>query len=278
MYCTNCGNKLNNKEKYCPYCGKKCQEEDIDIQKRAPSNNTSTILGILSCVFFMIPIISIPLAIISIVTGNNERKNTNKFATGIILGIISLLLTILMIAFLVTVAFFAIQHTDNLFNDYQIEKKIDENFFEKKDMNFDIKGYSWLGDDNSILYLNKDNTYIWYQQDNNHEDNYYQGKFKTYTGEDAIEYISTTLEEFGLTEEAQRSFFEEGKHELNEYYLIILTCEKAKMDGKETEGTDNTAYYYGFYSKTKKRLDLINMSTKNKAGFIRKEKLNNIDV
>ena len=48
---------------------------------------------------------------------------------------------------------------------------------------------------------------------------------------------------------------------------MILTCEKTKMNGKETDGTNNVAYYYGFYSETKKRLDFVNISTKAKAGF-----------
>ena len=142
----------------------------------------------------------------------------------------------------------------------------------------DIKGYSWLSDDKSILYLNGDNTYKWYANDNNHDDNYYQGKFKTYKGEEAISYIATNLKEYGLTEEEQRKFFNDENKSINDYYLLILTCEKMVINGKEEDGTDNMAYYYGFFSEKTMSLELTNLSSKLKSNLTLKEKTNNIDV
>ena len=282
MYCKNCGKKLNKGEKYCTYCGEALEEEIINEPNQTinSSNNTSLILGIISCIFFWIPFLSIPLAIVSIITGISQKKESNKFSVGIILGIISIILTIIMIFLIIFLFTFAIDHIDDALDDYQIDNIIDNyhDIFNSNQELSDIKGYSWLADDNSVLYLNEDNTYIWYLKDSDHEDNYYQGKVTTYKGEEAIQYIATNLKEFNLTEEEQRKFFEKEEHTINDYYIMILTCEKAKMNGKETDGTTNTAYYYGFYSKENKYLDLTNLSTKAKSGFTLKEKINDIDV
>ena len=103
MYCTNCGNKINKNEKYCTNCGQICNkknEENIDKTLTEPTvenDNIPTILGIIACVFFWIPLISIPLAVTSIIIGINQKKITNKTSTGTILGIVSLILTTIAI-------------------------------------------------------------------------------------------------------------------------------------------------------------------------------------
>ncbi len=282
MYCTNCGNKINDSEKYCPYCGEPVlKEESIKKETSTNNSNISTILGILSCVFFMVPLVSIPLAIISIVTGINQKKKSNKFVVGILLGIISIILTVVIVSLTVWAFVYAIDNiNDTKDNDYQIDDIIDNfnDFYKKQTEKFDIKGYSWLADDNSILYLNSDNTYTWYEKEEISDDNYYKGHFKTYQGEQAIQYIASTLKEFGVTEEEQRRLFQNEFYDIDDYYLIILTCETAKIEGTEKNDVAVESYYYGFYSKIKKRLDLVNMSTANKVGFTQKEKISNIDV
>ena len=229
----------------------------------------------------MVPLVSIPLAIISIVTGINQKKKSNKFVVGILLGIISIILTVVIVSLTVWAFVYAIDNiNDTKDNDYQIDDIIDNfnDFYKKQTEKFDIKGYSWLADDNSILYLNSDNTYTWYEKEEISDDNYYKGHFKPYQGEQAIQYIASTLKEFGVTEEEQRRLFQNEFYDIDDYYLIILTCETAKIEGTEKNDVAVESYYYGFYSKIKKRLDLVNMSTANKVGFTQKEKISNIDV
>ena len=280
MYCTKCGNQLNGEEKYCTTCGEATQKEPPIKKNNTSSDQLPLILGILSCIFCAIPFLSIPLAIVSIITGINQKKETGKFQVSIILGIISIVLTILFTLLIIFFIMFAVDYGKEWMDNFQFDDIIEqytEDFYQETNT-FDIKGYSWLADDESMLYLNTDYTYIWYQRDKNHEDNYYQGNFTFYTGEEAIKYIAEELKEYGFTEEEQRQQFKNNLYKLKDYYIIKLTCEKTKINGQEQEGTNKNAYYYGFYSSSKKRLDLINLETAASAGFTLNEKLNKIDI
>ena len=278
MYCQNCGNKISENDIYCSNCGTTIN--NIQSQK---ANSTPLILGILAFIFTWLPFISIPLAVVAISIGTSQKNKDGKTTAGIILGIISIILTAIIIIRVVLFAAYFMDHQEEIYDDLQIEdlihefhKEIDE-YYEKTTIS-DIKGYSWLTKDNTHLYLNNDNTYIWYKNNSNHEDNFEQGTFKTYKGEEAIKYISTKLKEYGITDEYQRGFFQKGVTELQDYYLLVLNCEKKKIEGQEIADINETSYYYGFYSDSKKSLDLTNLKDKNKISFIQKEKISNIDV
>lgn len=295
MYCTNCGNKLNQDDNYCTMCGNEIKRNDVNngetnqsFSNRSTDNkgNISFVFGILSCIFFWIPILSIPFMITSFIWGKQYKKETGMKSVGIILSIISFILMIIELIAIIGGIFlfiFNLTDIDNLhhlnwdnFEDY-IEQ-FPDNKKEEKD-SFDINGYSWKGDDNSILYLNPDESYVWYQDDSNHQNNFYLGIYETYNGNDAIQYIIQHLSEYGLTEQEQRSFFQDKNYDLEDYYLIILNCTKTVVNGQEQESSDGSKlYYYGFYEEETRRLDLVNMKTRNKAGFTLKDKLSNIDI
>lgn len=286
MYCIKCGNELKKEEKYCTNCGTPCEQEEI-IENNPQTTKTNTndttisiVLGILSCLFFFIPFISIPLAIVSIITGINNQKEEKKFPLVILLGITSIILSILAIALIIFLVAFTADHIEDFDDDYQKDNIIDNHndYYNRQKASIDIKGYSWLADDNSMLYLNSNYTYEWYEKDVDHEDNYHKGKYTTYQGKEAVKYIAENLKEFGLTEEKQNDFFNEGDYDLNNYYLIVLTCEKLKLKGEEKDGNNNVAYYYGLYDEETKKFNGANMATGTKVSFIRKEQLSNIDV
>ncbi len=282
MYCTNCGNKLDQQEKYCTYCGTACEKEELETKSINHQNNDSVtiILGVLACIFFWMPVFSIPLAIISIILGINQKKITNKTSTGTILGIISIILTAIATIALILLLVFAVNQVDEFIDDYQKDNIIDNfnEYYNRQNIDDDIKGYSWSVNNESLLYLNSDYTYIWYENDNNDKDNYEKGEFKTFRGEKAVEYIANTLKEFGISEEEQESIFKNKNYNINDYYLLILTSNEIKKSGMESQNITNTKYYCGIYQKEEKRIDFINMSTKEKVIFTRKEKLSNIDV
>ena len=271
-YCTHCGKELNYGEKYCPYCGCKCGNESLNNQNIS-STNSPLILGIFALVFSMIPIISIPLAIISIILA---IKSKEKSKAGLILSIISIIISTLLIVAITFIVTYIINHGNDYLEQNPLEEffhdYLNEEWFEEN-QSFDIRGYSWQAEDDSTLYLNMNNTYIWYQKDDNHTDNYYEGDFKVYTGEDAIQYITQFYE---MPKENQEKTFE--NYGINNYYLLILNCKKTKMNGTESNGTSNIAYYSGFYSKSEEKLELTNILTSNKSGFTLKDKLQNIDV
>lgn len=295
MYCQNCGKKQENNENFCTNCGTKyrktenlkniSEETQVSSSEKSSSPQVRTtsfpIIGIIALIFFWIPIISIPLAIISIVTGNKYEKETNKKTVGKILGIISLILSIIEIILITCFIFFLISWGDESEVIEELEdefyKYYDEYFMESEE-SFDIRGYSWTGTDQSILYLNKDKTYTWYQDDSTKSDNFYSGTYEFYTGNNAIIYITDNLKEYGLTEEEQRGFIQSGGYKLKDYYLIILKCDKVVINGKEQILENNTIYYYGFYKEYQKYLDLVNMGTSNYAGFTLRETLSSIDI
>ena len=270
MYCSNCGNKIKGDEKFCPYCGEGLKKEEINIEtnNNTNSSNISLILGILACVFFWNILLSIPLAIASIVTGAAQKKKENKSQPGIILGIISIILSTVLVALLVIGAILITRDSIDW-----IEDKIEIN---EELENTSIKGYSWKEEKGSTLYLNINDTFIWYENEENKEDNYTKGTYYTYNGEDAINYIANTIKEFGVTEEDQRKILKDGNKKIENYYLLILTNEESKTKGDEIKEEHKKQYYYGFYNHKNEQLELINLSNADKIILTKKEDLEKI--
>jgi hypothetical protein len=125
--------------------------------------------------------------------GANYKKENGKTPAGLILGIISLILSVLITIVVICFLNFAVNHIDNIIDDYQIDDIIEQYRNQDPKEVFDIKGHSWKASDNSMLYLNYDETYTWYLNDQEREDNYYVGSFKSYNGQEAIQYIATYL-------------------------------------------------------------------------------------
>lgn len=273
MYCKNCGTKLKEEENFCPNCGYQTTKPTTNNPKK---ENIPLILGIIACIFFWIPIISLPLAIISIILGINYKKETGKKTIGTILGIISIILSIIEIVLVVLFCLFLVNKVEE---SIDVEDAI-EHFYDSiyEEENIDIRGYSWQADDNSVLYLNQDKTYTWYQSDTEKTDNFYSGTYEFYTGNNAIIYIADNLKEYHITEEEQRNLIRREGYDLNDYYLIILNCDKMVKDSQEQIPNTRTIYYYGFYQENQKYLDLKNIANSTQVRFTLKEKITNIDL
>ena len=131
MYCKDCGNKLNPSDKYCTRCGSNLNniENNNEINNSSfKETNISLVFGITACIFLFIPLFSIPLAITAIILGIINRKKQK--ITGLILGIISIILTIiefiLIIIFINSVVIKGIfPHIEETFNNI-----IEEHFSE----------------------------------------------------------------------------------------------------------------------------------------------------
>lgn len=300
MYCTNCGNQLKEGQNYCTHCGNSIQKPNNNTQNdlrnsnmttNYPGNNNGTIsliLGILSILFSSKLIPAIVLAVISIVIGKKYKQETGNNTLGSILSIIGLILSIFITIVTILYTIFMVTELINVdmdidyseFQENNDNYNKDDIFAEEENTQaiFDLKGYSWIGDDKSILYLNHDESYGWYQDESILDDNYYIGTYDIYVGTDAINYIANSLKEYGITQADQQKIIENSNYSLTEYYLIILNCSTAKINGVEQTPTNPQIYYYGFYDRSKQYLDLTNIITQYQAGLTLKNKLANIDI
>lgn len=290
MYCTNCGTKRKEEEKYCTNCGTKLSGSNTpNTTTIPPINNNGTIsliLGIISFVFLSIPPIATILAIISIILGRKFKKETGNRSAGTIIGIIGLILSFVEIIAIIMLMVTFNEYTENgyqeIIPDNYYDNYYDEDYFDEYEDNetesFDINGYSWIGIDKSVLYLNNNKTYIWYQDDQDHNNNFHSGTYEFYTGTDAITYIANNLPEYGLTKEVQENMIETKNYDSKDYYLLILNCNKSIIGNEEQNTTTNKIYYYGFYNEALKQLDLINMTTNTNAQFYIKNKIAQVDM
>ena len=134
MYCTNCGNKLNNNDNFCNNCGEKRIElENINVNSNVVNKNNSSngmktasiILGSISIVgslmFIFAPFCFI-LSIIGLILGICALKK-GKNVPGILLNSIGFVLSIIMSVIIVMFFIFAFRTAE--VNDYQYEEYYD---------------------------------------------------------------------------------------------------------------------------------------------------------
>lgn len=105
--CPECGNLMEvdsiwiGQETECPFCQKTIIIQPLETQTPPPINRNSTeatpqkntaamILGIVSCIMWLLPIIGGPIAITGLILSIMK-----KYTTGLILNIVGLILTII---------------------------------------------------------------------------------------------------------------------------------------------------------------------------------------
>ena len=97
MFCGNCGNKVNNNERYCEKCGKPVwQKNNVKIQK---NNNIVSIIGfVLSLIgvlsFGFLSPLSLIICIIGLVLSKANKRKDKLSIAGIIISILSLVFII----------------------------------------------------------------------------------------------------------------------------------------------------------------------------------------
>lgn len=125
-----------------------------------------------------------------------------------------------------------------------------------------ISGKTWEEDDGSLLVLNKDNTFKYYRDKDDLTNYYYEGTYKVYCGEDAVEYISEDLEDYGVTEKEQRDIFDRNEeYNVDNYYCLVLNNKTCMIDGENTMEEPVMTPYFGFYLEKYDALDIANMNT-----------------
>lgn len=259
MYCTNCGKKIDSNNHYCTKCGKKIEYNTLkDKTNKNISPNFPLILGIFSLICIPIPKISIPLAITSIFLAIKSKTHNKLETLGIILGILSIIITI----FLFISTLFVEPLAKELINS------IDTNNYNNDTQQIiepELSGYKWLGSDSSILFLKKDGTFEWNKKTNNTDQLLY-GNYETYNGEEAIQYIEQYLPQYKFYKEENN---QSSSEQIQYTYLIILT----------SNTTTTPIYLYGQISMDGKKLNLTNIQDNSTIKFKKQDTLSgSIDI
>lgn len=266
MYCSKCGAKIKNESKYCSNCGTNIlgDNQNQTIVRKQNNDTAPLILSIIALLTFMIPLISIPCAIISLIKSNKISTESRKAC--LILDIISIILSVLFVLTIFIFIIFAVDTTEENksgYNNHQYNYNYDEY---DKDNDFDIFGNDdidnkiWYSDDDQTLNL-EDKTYEWYIDDNN----YQKGKYESYNGIEALNYIDSKLEDYSISIPDQWKNFTD-KTELENYYLLILNMEELTTNGITTR-KEEQILYYGFYNEDDDTLSLTNIKDNSKIEF-----------
>ncbi len=136
----------------------------------------------------------------------------------------------------------------------------------------ELSGNDWEANDGSLLCLNEDSSFDWYQKAEDLTNNYYSGSYKVYNGKDAIEYITSELSEYALTREEQEALISRNsEYTYDNYYCLVLDNEECMVDGENILDASQPSRtpYYGFYYEGDEYLDLANMNSGNYSGFTR---------
>lgn len=133
-----------------------------------------------------------------------------------------------------------------------------------------ISGYSYIeSKDQSLLELKKDGTFKYYKNKTDLTDYYYEGTYKVYNGQDAVNYISNNLKEYGVTKDEQIALFVRSNHKLENYYCIVLINDKCIINGENTlTNTVETPYFGFYYSEV---LNITNMKSANTYNFVKQD-------
>lgn len=117
MFCNKCGAEIKDDNKFCPACGNSLNIENskneistinenktVEPKKGGGKATASLIIGIITIILFLVPILTLPLAIIGLVLGATEKEKSKKKTAGIITNVIGLLGSlILLLAILVMI-------------------------------------------------------------------------------------------------------------------------------------------------------------------------------
>lgn len=224
----------------------------------------SLVLGILSLVLCCVGggflgIVGLVLGIVSL--AKKESKMGMAIA-GIITSSFGFVMGIAMLIYVVMFAGFFAENYDDIMNasvaelyeaeegtpgEPETESEISEEIAEEDP----FIGRAFVAGDGSVIYFEEDGTFVWYQDDSDHEDYYCVGTYDCYRAEFAESYIMTYLGEYGVTEDELAEYYE--RNDDSEFYTdenftcLVLHNESIIKDGEEQVTEPYDTNYMGFY-------------------------------
>lgn len=228
MKCLKCGTEINENDKFCMTCG------SAVIQNQQTINTYQTMC--------------FPQTNLNNTGNVNNNQNKSKNKGKIILIIILCLIVIGVISF----------------GAYKIIsshlKKSQDNEIEENKTSIFMNDTKWLAKDNSELIF-KQTKLEWYKDAGIYDDNYYYATYEAYRGEDAIEYIISNYNSFGITESELNSKFGDSDINARENFVAFkITFTTFVENGKKQE-VNNIVSWMGFITTNDTNLDLLNLNT-----------------
>lgn len=131
---------------------------------------------------------------------------------------------------------------------------------------------SWIElNDGSQWVFHKDNRFHWYQSKEVTDDNYYAGTYEFHIGQDAMNYLTEDLSEYGVTKEEMQGVIDRTEaYTLDNLVCFSTTNQSFLYNGVEQISDEVVTSYYGFLLRDGKLLDIANMITGSYYSF-RKE-------
>lgn len=249
-YCSRCGTENDVNAGFCKSCGNSLNTElnvQNNVQKKEGLGVASLVIGIISLVFsFIFNIFTIPLAIIGLILGIVNKATKGKKFAGIILNIISIIVsTIVFILWMFVIGSVADSIDTDSGKDFlnrlynELERETSDNYVEGK---YNCKSFDGSGEGNDYIVrfeLDDDMTFLWGKY-NDTKDNYVKGT-----------YEFTDLEKTN----------ESGEYK---YYNIKLDGEEYYNKGEEQEEKYSSEYEFGITAiATKKQGILMNVKNYN---------------
>ena len=150
----------------------------------------------------------------------------------------------------------------------------EEKEMQLKDETPTLTGYNWQGTlDGSLLVFQQDGTFRYYRSADDLTDSYYEGTYVFHVGKDAVTYITTTLIQYGVTEEKLAGVFDKNdEYDESNFVCFSLNNEACIIDGKNSIESPYETPYMGFYLEDEGSLylDIANMNSGNYHLFIAK--------
>lgn len=130
-----------------------------------------------------------------------------------------------------------------------------------------LTGNKWEGTDGTLLDLKTDGSFKYYESSANKSDNYYTGNFEVLNGQDAINYLN---DEYGFSEDAQRSVMVQYGVKDEYYYVLILNNDECIINGTNTLEEKNMVEYFGYYSESDMHLNFTSLKNMGQVDFYKK--------
>ncbi len=187
-----------------------------------------------------------------------------------------------------TVVTYAVQYVEGNTPSVDIREitKTTEVLIGKDDM---ITGKTFVNEAESMICLNEDGNFIYYQHKDNLEDSYVSGPYEVYRGQEAVDKVAT-MTEYGLTKEELTEILsndmngytpggsnpmdllggtdKEVYHVCPDTFYALILHKKQLLDGGVTTEMDATVLYIGYYIPELELLDFTNANTASHIQFM----------